>query len=159
MTTRKMMDQLSSSLQFSSPLFHRLLGPYWPEQSLFIITCTNLYHYLVKGTTLVKSSGIQILDGKSGMVTNGKTTMSKLPILKTESQLKSFIRRHTIVHNEDFDWDDCFTLEDNDIFLDGKKVVERFRTFENWGADCHEIKRVIALYLPRKTGSSQGSQP
>lgn len=82
-----------------------------------------------------------------------------IPILKTESQLKSFIKRHTIVHNDDFDWDDCFSVEDNDIFLDGKKVVERFRTFENWGADCHEIKRVIALYLPRKTGSSQGSQP
>lgn len=107
----------------------------------------------------MKSSGIQILDGKSGMVTNGKTMMSKLPILKTESQLKSFIMRHTIVHNEDFDWDDCFSVEDNDIFLDGKKVVERLRTFENWGASCHVFTKVIAIYLPRKTGSSQGSQP
>lgn len=85
--------------------------------------------------------------------------MKKLPILKTESQLKSFIYRRTIVDDEEFDWDDRETFAQNKIFLDGKKVVEDQTVYENYGGSCRNFKRVIALYLPRKTGSSQGSQP
>ena len=84
---------------------------------------------------------------------------NKMVILKTESQLKSFIRRRTMVDDEDFDWDDREVFAVNRIFVDGKKVIEDQTVFKNWGGSCHEFKRVIAIYLPRKTGSSQGSQP
>ena len=87
--------------------------------------------------------------------------MAIIPILKTESQLKSFISRHTIAppDSTDFYWDDYHTLEENEIFLDGKKVVERVTTHTEWGSNATQFVRVIALYLPRKIGSSQGSQP
>lgn len=89
----------------------------------------------------------------------GKNGNASMVILKTESQLKSFIHRHTMVVDEDFDWDDRFVFANNNIFLDGKKVVEEQIVYSDWGANCHEFKRVIAIYLPRKKGSSQGSQP
>lgn len=88
---------------------------------------------------------------------NGKGCM---PILKTESQLKSFINRRTIKNDdEDFDWDDREVFAVNRIFVDGKKVIEDQMVYKNYGGSCHEFKRVIAIYLPRKKGSSQGSQP
>jgi len=65
----------------------------------------------------------------------------KLPIIKTESQLKSFIHRHTIENND----------VSNNIFLDGKKVIEQQKVFTNWER-FYEFKRVIAIYLPRKKG-------
>lgn len=87
---------------------------------------------------------------------NGKGSM---PILKTEAQLQSFIHRRTMVDDEEFDWDDRQVFAVNKIFVDGKKVVEEQTVYENWGSSNREFKRVIAIYLPRKTGSSQGSQP
>ena len=85
--------------------------------------------------------------------------MKSLPILRTESQLKSFIHRKTIkVTLEEYDtWAETDTS--NKIFLDGKKVVEKIWYSENWGGNVIEYTKVIGLYLPRKTGSSQGSQP
>lgn len=85
--------------------------------------------------------------------------LNKMVILKTESQLKSFIRRRTMVDDEDFDWDDRFVHAVNRFFLDGKKLVEEQTVYKNYGSSCHEFKRVVAIYLPRKKGGSQGSQP
>lgn len=87
---------------------------------------------------------------------NGK---GSIPILKTEAQLRSFIHRKTIkVTLEEYDtWAESDTS--NKIFLDGKKVVEKIWYSENWGSNVTEYVRVIALYLPRKTGAARGRNP
>ena len=82
-------------------------------------------------------------------------------ILKTESQLKSFIHRHSCKPIDDDDkqfyWDDHFSMHWYRIIVDGKKVIKHHFRTEQWGNESYEHFEVVALYLPR--GKSQGSQP
>lgn len=80
-------------------------------------------------------------------------------ILKTTSQLKSFMHRmrDTSLKDENFDWDDRYSFTYHHIILDGKKVVKIEHNVFGYGAYHDTHPKVIALYLPR--GKSQGSQP
>ncbi len=71
-------------------------------------------------------------------------------ILKTESQLKSFMTRKSPNNQED-NWgtDDCYSRYHCSVFLSGKKIVRCESTYGYGGyLDSAECK-VIALYIPR----------
>ena len=73
-------------------------------------------------------------------------------ILKTKSQLKSFMRRmdDSEPQPEGWDWDDAYHHYVCYIFLSGKKVVKRSINYADYGACEHITHEVIALYIPRK---------
>lgn len=88
-------------------------------------------------------------------------------ILKTESQLKSFIKRtekdiaemyqNTLSGHGEFDWDDHEILSIDVIVIEGKKIIRQSHVSISYGTYEKIYNRVIALYLPR--GKGQGSQP
>lgn len=51
---------------------------------------------------------------------------------------------------EGWDWDDCSQHYSCRIFLDGKKVIKRSTSYEDYGSSMYETCKVIALYIPRK---------
>lgn len=81
-------------------------------------------------------------------------------ILKTESQLKSFMIRmdDSDRYYPGWDWDDCYSFYRCTIFLDGRKVVKSSTLHENYGLEETSWKEVIAIYAPRKLGDPNSSQ-
>ena len=81
-----------------------------------------------------------------------KEHLLSMVVLRTESQLKSFMHRmnDSEPQPEGWDWDDCYHHYFCTIFLDGKKVVKRSSNYADYGGSEHTTYKVIALYIPRK---------
>lgn len=73
-------------------------------------------------------------------------------ILRTESQLKSFMHRmnDSDPQPEGWDWDDCANHYVCSVFLNGKKVVKCSTDYFDYGSSQYTTCKVIALYIPKK---------
>jgi len=67
-------------------------------------------------------------------------------ILKTESQLKSFMTRKS-TNNPDVEYG--LLGNDYSVFLSGKKIIRCITTFVEYGHYSSTECEVIALYIPR----------
>lgn len=72
-------------------------------------------------------------------------------ILKTESQLKSFMhRKSSIITHEEPDFDNYGPHSNYNVFLNGKKVIASTTVYIDYGLHSHTTYEVIAIYNPRK---------